>query len=304
MHHRYDKTNIPIELLRALVAIAELGSFTKAGDALKLTQSAISAQIKRLQQLVGSEFFTRPGLRLTGQGELVLGYAQRILAMNDQILSLSGAQSRGSLRIGIPVSLADYALPILFGQNANGRGMKHAQFRCDASEEMLKFLMGGRLDVAVLLCPSRTPSNIYSEWPDQMVFVCAPDLLLSPGAPLPLISWPGSVSDRLAIEACERHGVAYTVACVTADCHARSLAVQSGLGFAAMFERAIPPQLKIARDYFLPPLPKLTCGIYLREGLDPGSVEQLQILNAIFNPTAVGGAASVRLEERKVANLR
>jgi DNA-binding transcriptional LysR family regulator len=304
VHHRYDKINIPIELLRTLVAIAELGSFTKAGGALKLTQSAISAQVKRLQQLVGSEFFTKPGLRLTGSGELVLGYAQRILAMNDQILLLSGAQSRGQLRVGIPVSLADYALPMLLGQSASDRGIKHAQFRCDVTEEMLKCLTGGRLDVAVLTCPSRTPNNVYSEWPDQMVFACAPDFLLSPGAPLPLISWPGSVSDRVAIEACERHGVAYSIVCVTADCHARRLAMQSGLGFAAMFERAVPPQLKIARDYFLPPLPQLTGGIYLREGLEPRPVEQLEALNAIFNPTATTAAARAHREERKVANMR
>jgi hypothetical protein len=90
---------------------------------------------------------------------------------------------------------------------------------------------------------------------------------------------------------------------VTADCNARSLALQSGLGFAAMFDRAIPPQLKIARDYFLPPLPPFTCGIYLREGLDPKPVEQLEALNAIFNPT-VRGTAGGRREERKVANMR
>jgi hypothetical protein len=80
--------------------------------------------------------------------------------------------------------------------------------------------------------------------------------------------------------------------------------MQSGLGFAAMFERAVPPQLKIARDYFLPPLPQLTGGIYLREGLEPRPVEQLEALNAIFNPTATTAAARAHREERKVANMR
>ena len=302
MHHRYDKTNIPIELLRTLAAIAELGSFTKAGDALSLTQSAISAQIKRLQRLVGTEFFTKPGLRLTGQGEVVLGYAKRILAMNDQILLLSGAQARRPLRIGIPVSFADPALPLLLAQS--GPGMKPAQFRCDSTEEMLKCLIGGRLDVAVLLRPSRRPGGVYSEWSDQLVFTCAPGFLLSPGAPLPLVSWPGSASDRIAIEACERHGVAYSISCVTADCHARTLALQNGLGFAAMFERAMPPQLKVARDDFLPPLPHFTCGIYLREGLEPCPVEQLEALDAILNPTAASRPVAAQREERRVANMR
>ncbi len=88
MQHRHDNLNIPIELLRSFVAIQESGSFTKAADLLKLTQPAISAQVKRLQQLVGGEVFTRTGfgVSLTEKGEVVSRYARRILAMNDQIL--------------------------------------------------------------------------------------------------------------------------------------------------------------------------------------------------------------------------
>jgi DNA-binding transcriptional LysR family regulator len=288
MHHRYDKTNIPIELLRTLVAIAELGSFTKAGSALNLTQSAISAQVKRLQQLVGAELFTKsgPGLRLTGQGEIVLGYAQRILAMNDQILSFGGARPHGQqLRVGFPIVFAEMVLPELIGRCALGEGIEGVQFRCDISEDMLKYLMSGRLDIAVLTSPSHTPAHVYSEWSEQMVFVCAHDFLLSPGAPLPLISWPSTLSDRVVIDACERSGVTYSVAFVSADQLARSLAVQGGLGLMAMAERTVPPKMKIARDHYLPALPKVTGGIYLREALDRGAVEpMLQVLNAIFNP--------------------
>jgi DNA-binding transcriptional LysR family regulator len=288
MHHRYDKTNIPIELLRTLVAIAELGSFTKAGSALNLTQSAISAQVKRLQQLVGAELFTKsgPGLRLTGQGEIVLGYAQRILAMNDQILSFGGARPHGQqLRVGFPIGFAEMALPELIGRCVPGEGIEGVQIRCDISEDMLKYLTSGRLDIAVLTSPSHTPTHVYSEWSEQMVFVCAHDFLLSPGAPLPLISWPSTLSDRVVIDACERSGVTYSVAFVSADHLARSLAVQGGLGLVAMVERTVPPKMKIAREHYLPALPKITGGIYLREALDRGAVEpMLQVLNAIFNP--------------------
>jgi DNA-binding transcriptional LysR family regulator len=299
MHHRYDKTNIPIELLRTLVAIAELGSFTKAGSALNLTQSAISAQVKRLQQLVGAELFTKsgPGLRLTGQGEIVLGYAQRILAMNDQILSFGGTRPHGQpLRVGFPIGFAEMALPELINRCAPGQGIDGVQIRCDISEDMLKYLMSGRLDVAVLTSPSHTPAHVYCEWSEQMVFVRAPDFLLSPGAPLPLISWPSTLSDRVVIEACEQSGVTYSVAFVSADHLARNLAVQGGLGFVAMVERTVPSKLKIAREHYLPSLPKITGGIYLREALDRRTVEPLlQAMDTIFNPRH--GSTSERAAE-------
>src|SRR5882757_2299518 len=156
MHHRYDKTNIPIELLRTLVAIAELGSFTKAGSALNLTQSAISAQVKRLQQLIGAELFTRsgPGLGLTAHGEFVLGYARRILTMNDQILLLRSARPNAGLRVGFPISFAEMMLPLVANP---APGLGHVSFRCDRSEDMRKSLAAGLLDIAVLTEPARKP---------------------------------------------------------------------------------------------------------------------------------------------------
>src|SRR3954468_25032048 len=105
MHHRYDKSNIPIELLRTLVAISDTGSFTKAADALGLSQSAVSLQIKRLERLVAGELFRKSGSghRLTEHGQVVAGYALRVLALNDQILALAGSDPKvRQIRLGIP----------------------------------------------------------------------------------------------------------------------------------------------------------------------------------------------------------
>src|SRR4029079_8613191 len=101
------------EVLRSFVAIQESGSFTKAADLLRLTQPAISAQVKRLQQLVGGDVFTRTGfgVSLTEKGEIVSRYARRILAMNDQILSLAGTSAdTRTFRVGIPNVYAATAL--------------------------------------------------------------------------------------------------------------------------------------------------------------------------------------------------
>src|ERR1700756_4120325 len=92
MHRRHANKNIPIELLRALVTIVDTGSFTKAADALDLTQSAISSQIARLAQLLGGSIFARGmgNIIPTKRGTLVLQYARRMLAINDELLALAG----------------------------------------------------------------------------------------------------------------------------------------------------------------------------------------------------------------------
>jgi DNA-binding transcriptional LysR family regulator len=287
MHHRYDKINIPTELLRTLVVIADTGSFTRAGDALKLTQSAVSAQVKRLQQLVGAELFARSGsgLRLTGYGEIVVGYAQRILALNDQIMSLGGTTDRQPLRIGIPIGFADKMLPDIIKRLAAVAGGERVQFRCDLTNELVRNLGSGHLDVAVLLDPPPGLLPPYAEWNEQMGWVCAPDFLLSPGAALPLISWPNSLSDRTAIRACERSGIAYTITFVSPDHLARNLAMAEGLGFVAVIERFATPGMKIARERYLPPLPQISVGIHLREALDRQRVEPLlRELHSIIDP--------------------
>jgi len=81
-------TNIPTDLLRTLVAVVDLRSFTKAAQSLGVTQPAVSAQIKRLQYLLGYEVLDKsaPGVSLTPRGEIVVSNARRLLSVNDEIL--------------------------------------------------------------------------------------------------------------------------------------------------------------------------------------------------------------------------
>ncbi|MCF8477121.1 MAG: LysR family transcriptional regulator, partial [Pseudolabrys sp.] len=99
-------TNIPTDLLRTFVAVVDLRSFTKAAISLGVTQPAVSAQIKRLQFLIGDDIFDRSthGVRLTPHGEIVISYARRLLSLNDQIVHLGGNPPRHELviRVGTP----------------------------------------------------------------------------------------------------------------------------------------------------------------------------------------------------------
>ena len=105
--------NIPTELLRTLVAVVDLRSFTKAALSLGVTQPAVSAQIKRLQALLDCDLFDKsaPGVSLTPSGKLVVNFARRMLSINDQIVDASIPRlAPQALRIGIPGDFATLVL--------------------------------------------------------------------------------------------------------------------------------------------------------------------------------------------------
>jgi DNA-binding transcriptional LysR family regulator len=108
-------TNIPTDLLRALVAVIDRRSFTKAATALGVAQPAVSAQIKRLKVLLACDVLDRSShdIKLTPQGELVVSHARRLLSLNDQIIHIGGAGPRPELviRVGMPSDLIASRLP-------------------------------------------------------------------------------------------------------------------------------------------------------------------------------------------------
>src|ERR1700759_3894262 len=107
--------NIPTDLLRTLIAVVDMRSFTRAAQSLGVTQPAVSAQIKRLHYLLGYEVLDKsaPGVSLTARGELVGNNARILLAITDEILQLtSGTLPRQPVRVGIPLAYAGARIPV------------------------------------------------------------------------------------------------------------------------------------------------------------------------------------------------
>jgi DNA-binding transcriptional LysR family regulator len=165
-------TNIPTDLLRTLVAVVDLGSFTKAAASLGVTQPAVSAQIKRLQYLIGSDLFDRSsqGVSLTPHGETVVSYARRLLSINDQIVELGGPSQQSELiiRVGAP---GDFVASMLSRTLARFReqwpGVRFS-VRMGTYEPLIRDLRQGDLDLVV--CLSATPPiDARHHWPEEMV---------------------------------------------------------------------------------------------------------------------------------------
>jgi DNA-binding transcriptional LysR family regulator len=273
MQRRSPTGNIPIELLRAVVATVDLGSFSKAAQALRLTQPAISSQMRRLKQLVGTEVFSKAGstLVLTDRGALVVKYARRILAMNDQILSLGGGPVQ-SLRLGVPFVFAPTILSDVLQIEGNVDGETEIQIFCDSSDELKRRLAAGYLDIAFVISPQDFPAQVITEWAEPWVWVGSPDLPLSPGDTIPLILTP---TDRHTIEAVEKAGRPYVIRFVAPSVDARIEAMLAGVGVMTLAERLVTDRMKIVGRQVLPPFPKTQLGVYLREGLEPARFSQI-----------------------------
>lgn len=275
MHRRHQHINIPTELVRTLVVIGETHSFSKAGEKLGLSQPAISAQVKRLQIIIGGAAFQKSGhggLELTPRGRMVLAHARKLLDANDQILSLVGAVGETSpIRLGLA---ALYAEPFLAAWKSRQSTLP-LHFHCDGSAAVSKGLGEGFLDIGCVLDTAQQTEHFATSWEEEMVWVRSADFVVSPGAPIPLISWPGGYLDNIVTSALDNAGVAYRIVFTSADHHARMMAVAAGVGIMGLMKRRVTDPLMIANEYYLPKLSPARAGIAIRPGFDVTEAREL-----------------------------
>ena len=288
MHRRHEGRNIPIELLRTAVAIADLGSYTRAARELGLSQPSVSSHVKRLQRIVSGEVFdlSSGSPRLTDYGEVIIEHARRVLSNNDQLLSVASVQpyNKNQIVLGLHNSIATSVLSGLFAEFvANTRN--EVTFRNLGSPSLLKGLDGGYVDIALLIEPPRTPPVAILEWWEPLFWVKGPDFHLDPAKPIPLVTHPGSLGDRLGVAALRQAGLRYGTAFISTQMNARLAAVAGGVGIMAIPARSISDGGVVADDPILPELPLVRSGIYTRAGLELSKVEKIiTVLEAQLRP--------------------
>lgn len=293
MHRRHQHLNIPIEIVRTVVAISETGSLSKAGDRLGLSQPAISSQIKRLQSLVGGALFlkTANGTTTTELGKLALQQARRILEANDQLLRLGGnTDGTQPLRLGLSTLFVQQ-----FIQHQTANSLVDIFVHTDHSVPIGKGLIDGYIDIACIFenpaIESEIEQLVINRMRDPLVWVRAKNFVLSPGAPLPILTWPG---DDWMIRTLTRHGVAYKIVFNSPDYHAKLAAVEAGVGLTAVPASMVPPTLVQAREYYLPELPPIEALLCARLGLESEQASTMlkQLSAMFFNPSAGQAAAN------------
>lgn len=145
-------TNLDMDVLRALVIAMEHGGFARAAERLGRTQSAISLQMKKLEEQVGQPLFRKAGrtVALTDAGDLLLGYARRIVALNDEALSVArGRAMDGTVRVGFPQDLAERWLPSVLGSFHRAHPRIHVEAQVGRGRELRERVAQGALDLAL-----------------------------------------------------------------------------------------------------------------------------------------------------------
>lgn len=267
MHRRHQHLNIPIEIVRTVVAISETGSLSKAAERLGLSQPAVSSQIKRLQSLIGGSLFlkTANGTTTTELGKIALHQARRILEANDQLLRLGGNNDGPqAVRLGLSTlfvndfikSLAVETLADIFVQ-------------ADHSTSIGRGLVDGYIDVACIYetraLEPEVQQMIVNECNDPLVWVRSKDFVLSPGMPIPIVTWP---ADDWMISTLTKHRLTFKIVFNASDFHTRLTVVKAGLGFTAVPESLVPADLVKAREYYLPALPPAKALLCVRLGIE------------------------------------
>ena len=270
-----DQDFLEPERLRAFVAVAETGGFTRASTRLHLTQSTISTQVRRLEDAIGRTLFERShqSSRLTKDGEAMLGYARELLA----VLARADRHFRqpalkGTVRFGVVEDFNATALPDMLGRLR--REHQHLELRTETglSAELTRRLDAGDLD---LVLAKRVPGRAQGEFlcRQKLLWVGLPGIVAA-GKPVPLALYPvPSVSREIILRCLREHERQWTVHFESLSLSGLRAAVLAGIGVTALGLGTIPQGLETLPAGVLPPLEEAE---YMLEH-NPQSKEQVVV---------------------------
>lgn len=266
--------DLDVTLLRAFLAVVDTGSVTGAAKLLNRTQAAVSQQIKRLEDTLETELFSRAGrsVSLSVGGEILLAHARRMVALNDEIYGMMTTPSfNGTVRLGIPMDVVPTYAPPILKRFANAWPQVRVELTSRNSVDLLKMLDDGELDVTLtteftVLQPG---GEVLRE--DQLVWVSAPDADLAHLDPLPLsIGSPDCRFRPVVLDTLRQAGRNWRFVFEVHNQEALNAVVAAGLAVNALLKDSVPAELRIlGPESGLPMLPN--CGINLYLPADGGT---------------------------------
>jgi DNA-binding transcriptional LysR family regulator len=239
--------NLEIDLLRSFAAVADTGSFTAAADLVARTQSAVSVQVKRLEEIVGRRVFERTSrsLALTPEGTRLLGYARRILELNDEsVRSIAEPPVAGEIRLGITEYFVPNELPVLLARFAAMYPGVHLEVKMGLSRDLREDLARKHLDaVIVRLAPRERSRALWSE-PQAWVAPEGFDPASVAVLPLALMRAP-CVLRQHALESMKKAKRPYKVAFTGSSMVSVQAAVAAGLGVSIVPRSSIVQGMQV-----------------------------------------------------------
>ena len=253
-----------VDQLRTFIAIAETGSFTRAAEVVHKTQSAVSMQMKRLEERLDRPIFTRDGRasKLTEDGQRLLDYARRIVKLNIEALAAFSDELTGRVRLGVPDDYADRYLPDIMARFSRAYPGVELTVICEPSIELGERIDANELDLAIITnCESNRPAEAFRR--ERLLWVTSNRHSTHVEAPLPLaLGRPTCGWRRAALECLEAIDRPHRVLFSSPNAGAVAAAVLSGLAVSVFPESGLRPGMRVltpAEGY--PELPSCRIGL-------------------------------------------
>lgn len=270
--------HVDLDLLRTFQAVVETGSFASAAEQLGCTQPAVSLQVKRLETLFGQTLVERARpARATEQGQTVLGYARRMLRLNDELLGRFDDGREGIvLRVGIPNDFSVAMLPTALSRFAAAEPGVILDLNSDLSSALLEGLRGGQYDLVVAMTTERISDLAVKTWNERLVWIAAQNVKPAAERPLQLVCYPeGCVYRGRMLKRLAEEGINWRIAMTSSSFSSIVAAVESGLGASAFAESTAPAHLVMERRKPWPDLGSVSVGLYRHPDSANGAGQRL-----------------------------
>jgi DNA-binding transcriptional LysR family regulator len=277
---------LPVDVVRALVAIVDCRGFTRAAEQLGRTQPTISLQIRRLEELIGAAVFDNTArLTLSPQGRIVLEYGRKLVAAHDELIEALRRQesAKPPVRLGLPNEFAAFLAPSLVDL-ANRRDEAFAfEVTCDQSETLIDRLRAHQLDMALAMTPGDEAEGSVARWTLALSWIAGPRMAVREGAPVRLVTPPeGTLFYNIAADALARAGRKFEIVCKSGNPDVLRSAVDAGYGVSLAPTTLAPKSAQLLPETLLAPLPEITLGLYASEGAgrEPLLTRMIDLLQA------------------------
>ncbi len=235
--------------LKSFVAIAETGTFGQAAATVNRTQSALSLQIKKLEEQLGCELFDRSARRvaLTPQGEIFLGYAKRMIQLQWEVFSrLREPDMEGEIRFGTPEDFATHYLPDVLARFRQHHPRIQLNVECDLTLTLIDGFHRGEYDVILVKRDPQQVKGGTKVWREPLVWAAADGHELE--EPLSLVLSPQPCIYRArALAALDRAKRSWHISYTSPSLAGTLAAVRAGLGITVLPAHMIPAGVHVIR---------------------------------------------------------
>jgi len=265
-HSKIESMNdLQTDWLKAFVATVDAGSLSAAAHEVHRSQSAVSMQLKKLEAAVGRQLLVRGHgpQQLTPEGQVLLGYARRMLDLHTEAQAvLKGESVTGLVRLGVPDDYASKYLTPVLKRYAPGHGGVEIHLDCEQSTSLIPRVARGELDLALVSRDHERRGTLLFHEP--MVWVGSPQFDVWSRNPLPIAVYEeASLGRRSAIHSLAQQGRPYKVVYHSSSLAGQIAAVESGLAVAALTQCSAPTNLQILGvEHGLGPLAPMQVAVY------------------------------------------